>query len=149
MLCSWASTMQGMRAVTTTPSSSSTLIFRGLFVCKNVQKIPQSCKCLNSKLMSLLNTSSHEQSRAAMQLCTLITCRNRHSEAQRDMMLVEVHGHVRWFKLLLTMRRMLRMPRFWRMFLTEEYSLQSSGSPSALLASTVSNPSSCTTMGAA
>ena len=41
------------------------------------------------------------------------------------------------------MRRMLLMSRSLRMFLTEEYSLQSSGSPSALLASTVSKPSSC------
>ena len=41
------------------------------------------------------------------------------------------------------MRRMLLMSKSLRMFLTEEYSLQSSGSPNALLASTVSKPSSC------
>ena len=43
-----------------------------------------------------------------------------------------------------TMSRMLLMPKSLRMFLTEEYSLQSSGRPNALLASTVSKPSSCT-----
>ena len=41
------------------------------------------------------------------------------------------------------MSRMLLMSKSLRIFLTEEYSLQSSGSPNALLASTVSNPSSC------
>lgn len=42
-----------------------------------------------------------------------------------------------------TMSRMLLMSKSLRIFLTEEYSLQSSGSPNALLASTVSKPSSC------
>ena len=41
-----------------------------------------------------------------------------------------------------TMRRMLLILRSFRMFFTEEYSLQSSGRPKALLASTVSSPSS-------
>ena len=41
------------------------------------------------------------------------------------------------------MSRMLLISRSLRMFLTEEYSLQSSGSPNALFASTVSRPSSC------
>lgn len=45
--------------------------------------------------------------------------------------------------LLLTMSLMLFTPRSFRMLCTEVYSRQSSGYPSALLASTVSYPSSC------
>ena len=45
--------------------------------------------------------------------------------------------------LKLTMRQMLLMSRSARMFCTDVYSRQSSGSPSRLLASTVSSPCSC------